>query len=150
MKKTVAIPIMGMVLAGLVFAASCKKEKNGNTNVATETGDSDAQLTEISFTPCTHHNSDKGIYNPDSVVVSYRYGSVTVTHYNLTVTCGFTTVGSRITKSNDTIRIVEYDDGMANCICETNHTFRINNIKGRWTLILENCNPMYCHTYNFY
>lgn len=138
MRKTIIIPIMGMVLVGLVFAVSCKKEKN------------DVSATDDTFTPCHGYNGpDKGFYNPDSVVVSYSNGIVTVTHYNLTVTCGFSTVGSRITKSNDTIRIVEYDDGMANCICETDHTFRINNIKGRWTLVLERCNPWFVQTYDF-
>ena len=137
MKKTVVIPIVGMFLAGLVFAVSCKKEKN------------DVSVADDTFTPCTHHNADKGFYNPDSVAVSYSNGTVTVTHYNLTVTCGFTTVGSRITKSNDTIRIWEYGDGNANCVCETNHTFSIHNIKGRWTLVLERCNPWFVQTYNF-
>ena len=138
MKKTIVIPIMGMVLSGLVFAVSCKKEKN------------DVSATDDTFTPCHSYNGpDKGFYNPDSVEVSYSNGTVTVTHYNLTVTCGFTTVGSRITKSNDTIRVWEYDDGNANCVCETDHTFRINNIKGRWTLVLERCNPWFVQTYNF-
>ena len=91
MKKTVASPIVVMFLAGLVFAVSCKKEKN------------DVSATDDTFTPCHSYNGpDKGFYNPDSVEVSYSNGTVTVTHYNLTVTCGFTTVGSRITKSNDT------------------------------------------------
>lgn len=138
MKKTVAIPIVVMFLVGLIFAVSCKKEKN------------DVSATNDTFTPCHSYNgTDKGLYNPDSVEVSYSNGTVTVTHYNLTVTCGFTTVGSRITKSNDTIRVWEYSDGNANCVCETDHTFRINNIKGRWTLVLERCNPWFVQTYNF-
>ncbi|MBR0074084.1 MAG: hypothetical protein IJP95_09640 [Bacteroidales bacterium] len=138
MKKTVATPIVVIFLVGLIFAVSCKKEKN------------DVYATNDTFTPCHSYNgTDKGLYNPDSVAVSYSNGTVTVTHYNLTVNCGFTTVGSRITKSNDTIRVWEYGDGNANCVCETDHTFRINNIKGRWTLVLERCNPWFVQTYNF-
>ena len=36
MKKTIVIPIMGMVLAGLVFAVSCKKEKPDSDELDSE------------------------------------------------------------------------------------------------------------------
>ena len=154
MKKSIfktVLPLLAVALMGVVFATSCKKDKEnakpGNSNVSeiSFTGD----VSEISFTPC-HDGADKGIGDPDSVVVNYSNGTVTVEHYNLTVSCDFTQVGTKVTQSNDTLRVLEFGNGgYANCICSTDHIFQINNIKGRWTIVLENSYPEYCQTYNF-
>lgn len=145
MKKSIfktGLPLLAVALVGVVFATSCKKDKE---NAKPGSGD----VSEISFTPC-HDGADKGIGDTDSVVVNYSNGTVTVEHYNLTVCCDFTQVGTRVTQSNDTLRVLEFGNGgYANCICSTDHIFQINNIKGRWTLVLENSYPEYCQTYNF-
>jgi hypothetical protein len=145
MKKLILktlLPFLAVALVGVVFATSCKKDKTDNQS-------SDAAVSEVSFTPC-QGGGDKGFGDSDSVEVTYFSGIVSVTHYNLVVPCDFTTVGTRISTSNDTMRIFEYSDGgYVDCICETDHTFRLNTLKGRWTLVLENSYPEYCQTFNF-
>ena len=141
-----SLPIMATA-AILTFFASCDKTK--------ETAKTDETLPSLqteSFTPC-HSNQDpeaKSLTDQDSVVVTYNNGTILVTHFHLTVPCDFTTVGARIAQNNDTIRVYEHSDGgNVNCICKTDHTFRITNVKGTRTLILENCYPMYCQTFDF-
>ena len=145
MKKLILktmLPFLAVALVGVVFATSCNKDKE---SAKPET----SNVSEISFTPC-QGGGDKGFGDSDSVDVTYFSGIVSVTHYNLVVPCDFTTVGTRISTSNDTMRIFEYSDGgYVDCICETDHTFRLYNLKGRWTLVLENSYPEYCQTYNF-
>lgn len=145
MKKSIfkpLLPFLAVALVGVFFATSCKKDKE---NAKPET----SNVSEISFTPC-QGGGDKGFGDSDSVEVTYFSGIVSVTHYNLVVPCDFTTVGTRISTSNDTMRILEYPDGgYVDCICETDHTFRLNNLKGRWTLVFESCDPVICQTFDF-
>lgn len=142
MKRTFFIPFAAILLTALFFATACKKDKENSTlNVST-----------VSFTPC--HDSrapyEKDLHDADSVVVSYSNGTVTVTHFYLTISCDFSYVAARVTQNNDTIRVDEYSDGgYVDCVCETNHTFQINNVKGTRTLVLEDCYPIYCQTFNF-
>lgn len=145
MKKSIfktLLPFLAVALVGVVFATSCKKDKNENNA-------NELTVSDISFTPC-HGSGDKGFGDSDSVEVTYFSGIVSVTHYNLVVPCDFTTVGTRISTNNDTMRIFEYPDGgYVDCICETDHTFRLNNLKGRWTLVFESCRPVICQTFDF-
>ena len=142
--KTV-LPLLALALVGVVFATSCKKDKNENKA-------NELTVSDISFTPCNHHGSeDKGPYNPDSVAVSYSNGTVYVTHYNLSVNCGWQDVEVRCRQSHDTIFVeeIEVTPVQADCECETDNSFSINNVKGQRTMVFESCHPVICQTYNF-
>ena len=147
MKKSIfktVLPLLAVALAGVVFATSCKKDKNENKA-------NELTVSDISFTPCHHGSEDKGFYNPDSVAVSYSNGIVYVTHYNLGVNCGWQDIEVRCHQSHDTIFVeeIEVTPVQADCMCETNNSFSINNVKGLRTMVFESCHPVICQTYNF-
>ena len=148
MKKSIfktVLPLLAVALVGVVFATSCKKDKNENKA-------NELTVSDISFTPCNHHGSeDKGFYNPDSVAVSYSNGTVYVTHYNLGVNCGWQDIEVQCRQSHDTIFVeeIEVTPVQADCECETDNSFSINNVKGQRTMVFESCHPVICQTYNF-
>ena len=148
MKKSIfkiVLPLLAVALVGVIFATSCKKDKNENKA-------NELTVTDISFTPCNHHGSeDKGFYNPDSVAVSYSNGTVYVTHYNLSVNCGWQDIEVQCRQSHDTIFVeeIEVTPVQADCECETDNSFSINNVKGQRTMVFESCHPVICQTYNF-
>jgi len=148
MKKSIfktVLPLLAVALVGVVFATSCKKDKNENKA-------NELTVSDISFTPCNHHGSeDKGFYNLDSVAVSYSNGTVYVTHYNLGVNCGWQDIEVQCRQSHDTIFVkeIEVTPVQADCMCETNNSFSINNVKGQRTMVFESCHPVICQTYNF-
>ena len=147
MKKSIfktVLPLLAVALLGVVFATSCKKDKNENKA-------NELTVSDISFTPCNHGSYDKGPYNPDSVAVSYSNGTVYVTHYNLWVNCGWQDIEVRCRQSHDTIFVkeIEVTPVQADCECETNNSFSINNVKGQRTMVFESCHPVICQTYNF-
>ena len=143
MKNKIFIALTLVSVAIVIIAVSCKKER-------TDSDMFEPYVSDISFTPCNYHG-DKGMYNPDSVVVSYSAGTVYVTHYNLEVNCGWQDIDVQIRQSNDTIWVTENEvtPVQANCYCDTDNSFRINNVKGRKTLILRCCDPIFCQTYDF-
>ena len=147
MKKSIfkiVLPLLAVALMGVVFATSCKKDKNENKA-------NELTVSDISFTPCNHGSYDKGPYNPDSVAVSYSNGTVYVTHYNLWVNCGWQDIEVRCRQSHDTIFVkeIEVTPVQADCECETDNSFSINNVKGQRTMVFESCHPVICQTYNF-
>ena len=147
MKKSIfktVLPLLAVALVGVVFATSCKKDKN-------EDKANELTVSDITFTPC-HGSDEKGPYNPDSVAVSYSNGTVYVTHYNLWVNCGWEDIEVRCRQSHDTIFVkeIEVTPVQADCECETDNSFSINNVKGQRTMVFESCYPVViCQTYNF-
>ena len=127
------------ILAVFAFAG-CKKEGE-------QTG---LQISKIAFTECHSHREagQKGIHHPDSVVVSCKRQTIHVTHHYLTVICGWDHIDVQCRTSNDSIFILEVaTPNLANCICETDNSFQINNVpKGNHTLVFESCDPVCCKT----
>ena len=135
--KTI-LPLLAVVLVGGMVITSCEEEKNTN-NIP--------NILDITHTQCDA-NAEKSSHS-DSIVVNYSNGVVDIAHYNLTVPCDFANIRVRVSTNLDTIRISEISDGgYVDCICFIDNFFRINNIKGMRTIVIENCNPPYCQTFN--
>ena len=131
------LPLVAVILVG-VAVISCEKEKGSAT----------VYVSDITYTHCKG-NAEKTLDN-DSVVVGYSNGVVSIAHYNLDVPCDFTHVSVMKLINGDTIRISEASDGgYVDCVCHIDNFFRINNVKGIKTLVIENCYPPYCQTFNF-
>ena len=127
--------------ATVVLLVSCKKQGNGTLEV-----------NNISYTSCLNHTDklakqSKSYDHPDSISVRYENGTAYITHYNLALNCAFEVTGVLVDASVDgsTITIDEYIDSngpIADCICETNNSFQIDNISpGTYTLIFNSCYP---------
>lgn len=142
-KRVVLSAALAMGIAAFAMVGC---EKSGLEN---------ARVSHVSFTECkSHANSmeEKGMSTPDTVSIRYEAGTVYVDHYHLGVNCAFDTVNVALTMNDDTIRILEYGTpDEANCICETNNSFQIDNVPhGTYTIIVENFYPApYQHTYHF-
>lgn len=135
-----------LALGGCALLNACEEK--------TETkGLSDAKASNIVFSDCHNHNSDaKGYNNPDSVSISYNNGTISVTHYNLIVNCGFQKVFVNVDVDGNTIRIGEWGyPENADCICEVDNSFEINNIpRGTYNIVFENwASGTYSQTYTF-
>lgn len=142
-------PNFVLLVAVLVLTiTACEKgEKN-----PTET--TKINVSNIVSTDCLNENGNgiKGIYESDSVFFSYQDGTLNVTHYNLSVNCGFDSVTVNVQMSGDTIIIDEYGyPDNQNCVCDINNSFQINNIpRGMYTIIMRNWTPSnYQQTINF-
>lgn len=144
-RKTTKLPFL---LAAMTLAmTACEK-----TNTTVEPN---FAVSNIEFSDCLQHQDSrgaKGMYNPDSISINYHNGTVYITHYNLTVNCGFKRVYVDIDVYSDTIRILESGYPVnADCMCDIDNSFEINNVpSGLYTVIIENwdSNP-YCQTYRF-
>lgn len=133
---------LALLLVGALAASSCDKEKGD---------DSSAAVSNISFTPCGNHTdalakADPIWGDPDSVSIRYANGTVFITHYNLEVNCGFEQDGVAVDIAVDgsTITISEHEVGypLADCMCTTDNSFRIDNIpSGTYTLVFTNWSP---------
>ena len=139
-KRTILGISMACMFAGLSCFTGCKKE-----------GEKTAlQVSDIAFTECISHREagQKGHHHPDSVVVSCKRHTIYVTHHYLTVNCGWNRIDVQYHTSNDSIFIRELDTpNMANCICETDNSFQINNVpQGDHVLVFESCEPVCCKT----
>lgn len=145
MKKIVlfkVLPLIAVAWVGLAMNIACKKsEDNLLDNI---------RVSNIVYSNCKHHSDkvEKGAYCPDTIKMSYNNGILYITHRNLEVNCGFQYVNVSINRCNDTIRIFEngIPDNAADCMCDINNSFQIHNLKGKCTIIIENCNPVYCQT----
>ena len=126
------LPLMAAaLLAGaLLLLVGCEKEK-------------EIHVSKISFTSCISHKNtgQKGHRNPDSIVVRTNNGTIYVSHFFLCVNCGFENVTVSLQISGDTVNVTEkgVPDNTANCMCEVNNSFRINNIpQGKYHLFFYN------------
>lgn len=152
MKRNKEIKVFSaLLITVLAFSmAACEKNEKATTDLA------NLKVSNIVSSDCLLHNESnnntKGLYNPDSMTVSYNNGTIYITHYNATVNCGFEKVNVHATISGDTIKITErsYPDD-ANCLCEIENSFEINNVPhGTYVILLENWEPApYCQTFNF-
>ncbi|MBR0072766.1 MAG: hypothetical protein IJP95_02920 [Bacteroidales bacterium] len=137
-----ALLLVAVALAGVAMNIACKKSEDKFLN--------NIRVSNIVYSNCKHHldKVEKGAYCPDTINLSYNNGILNVTHRNLEVNCGFQYVNVRINRCNDTIRIYEngIPDNAADCMCDIDNSFQIHNLKGKCTIIIENCNPVYCQT----
>lgn len=103
---------------------------------------SDVFVSNVSSTECKSDPTTKGPNVPDSIAIRYINGTVFVEHYNLAVNCETETVDVRVSTSNDTIYVMEIGDGDANCVCEIDNFYQINNVThGTYTIVIEPCTP---------
>ncbi len=144
MKKQIlkiGVPLLTMALTGILLVTSCKKDKNETKS----SEDSAICISNISFTDCHPDLETKGPYNSDSIAINISNKTVYVTHYNLTVNCGWQDIDVQCRTSNDSVyvREIEISPAQANCICETNNSFQINNLPGgrTFTFVFESCYP---------
>lgn len=114
----------------------------------------DVGISHIASTKCLPQSdaAAKGITTPDTVSVRCSDGVIYVEHRHLMVNCGFETVNVTVTVDGNTIKVAEYgtpDD--ANCVCEINNSFQIDNVpQGTYTIVVENCHPApFQQTINF-
>ena len=136
-KKTILPIVATAILAGAMFFAGCEKEKKANNDLA------DMSVSNISFTSCQSHRNanQKGHYNSDSVSVQVIDGTIFVNHFNLEVNCGFDSVSVTKQVTGDTVIITEtgIPVNAANCMCDVNNSFRINNApQGKFHLVIRN------------
>ena len=119
-----------LLTGALLLFAGCEKEK-------------EIHISNISFTNCVSHKNigQKGHRNSDSIVVRTNNGTIYVSHYNLWVNCGFENVTISLQISSDTVKITEtgIPYNAANCMCEVNNSYQINNIpKRKYHLLFYN------------
>ena len=127
-----------VILAGALLFANCKK---GDLYSPQSVVEKNTTISHVLFTSCKNHRNtmQKGFHEPDSVVVFTVNRTTYVWHYNLEVNCGFDSIAVTGQFSGDTIIVTERDipNNTANCECDVNNSFRINNIpKGGCYLII--------------
>ena len=120
-----------------VFFTGCEKEKKTNNDLA------DMSVSNILFTSCKSHRNvnQKGHSYSDSVSVQIIDGTILVNHFNLEVNCGFDSVAVTTQVTGDTVTITEtgIPVNAANCMCDVNNSFRINNApQDKFHLVIRN------------
>lgn len=129
-----------VVFSGAMVCTVLACVKPGTEDVATR-GVKVSGVVSTECLPQEGHFSVKGIETPDTVAVSVSEGVVYVEHRHLSVNCAFERVGVSLLMEGSTVRVTEYgtpDD--ANCVCEINNSFRIENLpRGVYTIVVENC-----------
>ncbi len=137
------LPLVAVALVGVAIATSCKKDKDEMT------------VSNIHYSKCLLHDDtqQKGFKNLDSISLCYNNGTLLITHYNLMVNCAFERINVSFVAQNNIITIYERDlcTTYADCECEINNSFEINNIKqGTYTFVFDNWyNGPYSQTFTF-
>lgn len=134
MKKTRQL-IFVSVAAAMLWVCACEREMPTSQNI----------VSDMSHTGCMHHTDllAKGFFRSDSVEIGVHGSSLFVTHYNIGVPCDFTKIDVHVSFAGDTIYVDEASDGgEANCLCEADDSFHINNLRpGMYTIIFNDCLP---------
>lgn len=133
--KKVRLLIFSAVAAAMLWVCACERETPARPNT----------VSDMSHTDClsyTDHMS-KGYFHTDSVRIEVHGSSLFVTHYNIGVSCDFTKIEVQVSFVGDTIYVDETSDGgRANCLCEADDSFHINNLRpGIYTVIFNDCIP---------
>ena len=135
MKRLLHWMVLGMFSGAMVCAVlACVKPGTEGVDAG------GVKVSGVMPTECLSFPS-KGIETPDTVVISVSEGVVYVEHRHLSVNCAFETVSVSLLMEGSTVKVTEYgmpDD--ANCVCEINNSFRIENLpRGVYTIVVENC-----------
>ncbi len=125
-----------LLSALLLTVVGCsKKEMGGNY--------ADTYLANITTSDCLMNTDALAAkdMNTDSIEVSLRDGTLSVTHYNMMLDCGS---GENIVTTmeimGDTIMVTENvgEQGRVDCLCLYNNSFQIvNPPAGRFTLVIK-------------
>lgn len=136
--------LLTVATAGLLFAG-CKKDKN-LSNISA------SNVVSSACNAYTDGAAAKDASSPlDSIAVHYVEGTLYVEHYNLTVSCGFSTVNVLVSTSGDTIRVSEQGTPEnTDCFCYINNFFQIDSVpSGTYTLVIDCDAAPYQQTFNF-
>lgn len=125
-----------LLSALLLTVVGCSKKEMGGPYA-------DTRLANITTSDCLMNTDALAAkdMNTDSIEVSLRDGTLSVTHYNMMLDCGS---GENIVTTmeimGDTIMVTENvgEQGRVDCLCLYNNSFQIvNPPAGRFTLVIK-------------
>lgn len=104
------------------------------------------QVSSINFTTCKDEVLKSNSLN-NKIDIKFTKEGVEIKYYDFEVSCDFTTVNVSHTFENGFLNIVQQGfPNEANCICYTDVSYKINNIKqDEVNLIFINGEQVYCH-----